>query len=211
MPTPSGTRPRSRVRQALHGLNGALYDHFGFPARYRGEIRWQGEHQPIAGVCSFEHARAVSPSLAVNRPLPERLKLPWDFFTYHVLALDDDTLLMLACVQFAGRPMLTGAYLRQLDGEQDRWTEAVIYEPLGYHDEPLVAPDGGVTRVADRFRWSFTDPVHGATDIEVLSDTPLHFGIGTGWIGGTRHHGTYRGHEISGRGYYEYADRRKPS
>jgi hypothetical protein len=113
-------------------------------------------------------------------------------FTYQVLALDPDTLLMLTYTTIAGRPLLTSAYLRQPGGEEGRWVQGVGYEPLAVHQEPLVAPDGNAMQVASSFRWTIPDGEAGTTEIVATADTPMMYGLGTGWIGGTHSRGTPR-------------------
>ncbi len=181
-----------------------VYDHIGFPAHYSGTISWAGTTEEIAGVCSFEYARGLSPQVIRDRSVPARLKLPWDMFSYQVIALDPQTLLMLAHTTVGGRPLLTSAYLRRPGGESSRWVHGVEYEPLAVFDQPLMGPDGRATQVVSSFRWTIRDDKRGATELAVVLDTPLV----AGWIGGAHFEGEHRGHAVEGRGYVEYADMR---
>jgi hypothetical protein len=186
----------------------AVYDHYGFPARYRGTFSWQGEQRPVHGILSLEHARAMTLSAIADRTVPNALKLPCDFFTYHVLAIAPDTLLMLTDVQALGVPVLTTAYVKAVDGSGSRHVHGVSFEVLEMGDEPELAPDGAATFVPSRFRWRITEDDRPTTEIVGTPDTRLIYGLGRGWLGGYRYEGQHRGVAVAGNAYFEYVDRR---
>jgi hypothetical protein len=188
----------------------AVYDHYGFPARYRGTLSWEGESRPIEGILSLEYARALSLSALVDRPIPNALKLPCDFFTYHVLALAPDMLLMLTDVQALGRSVLTTAHVRQLDGVATGDVGGVSFEVLATRGDPQFAPDRASTVLPSEFRWRITSRGTVRTEIIGRPDTELIYGLGRGWIGGYRYEGHHEGSRIDGHAYYEYIDRRRP-
>ncbi|MGI8863087.1 MAG: DUF6670 family protein [Solirubrobacteraceae bacterium] len=190
-------------------MRSALYDHVSLPARYSGTLRWQGERLAVSGLCSFEHAQGVSAISILNRAVPPALKLPVDLFTYQVLKVDADTLLLLTHVLIAGRQLLNSAYVKEVGGTQSSRFHGVECEILGSsRDAALIAPDGRSTLVPLRYRWRFGDPSEDGFELELTPDTPLIYGLGSGWIGGASYEGRFHGREIAGSAYYEHADRR---
>lgn len=183
---------------------GPIYDHIGLPARCSGGMTWRGEAQPVAGLCSFEHAQGMSTAALIDRPLPAALKLPCDRFIYQVLQLDADRLLLLTEVLVAGRPMIATAYLKELGGEQQRWVEGVHCAPAP-GGQSVAAPDGRPTVLPRSYGWR----LGGELELEVVPDTATIYGVGTGWIGGAEFHGSFRGEAVAGRAYCEYVDRRR--
>jgi hypothetical protein len=196
------------AKQITWFARSAVYDHYGFPARYCGTLSWRGEQQPVQGILSLEHARALSLSAIVDRPVPRALKLPCDFFTYHVLAIAPDTLLMLTEAHACGVAVLTTAYLKAVDGSGSRHVHGVSFEVLDLRDEPEVAPDGSATRLPRRFRWRITENLRATTEIIGTPDTALIYGLGRGWLGGYHYEGQHRGVAVEGNAYFEYVDRR---
>lgn len=186
-----------------------IYGHVGYPARFTGRIGWAGEETAISGLCSLEHARALTPHALVDRVLPERWKLPWDFFAYHVLVLDPATLLLLTRIGVAGRPAFSSAIVWREGEAVTRWCRDIDLTVLEHHRGPHVSPSGATGPVASRSRWRWTEPGGRSSEIEVRSDPMMHPGVGTGWIGGCAYSGTHRGAVVAGRGYVEFADRRR--
>lgn len=190
-------------------MRSPFYDHVGLPARYSGTLRWQGSDVDVAGLCSFEHAQGVTPVSIRDRAIPARLKLPVDLFTYHVIKVDPDTLLLLTHVLVGGRPMLSSAFVKQIGGEQSRRFDGIECEIYySSRDAPLIAPDGRTTPRPHGYLWRFGDPATDGLELELITDTPLIYGLGSGWIGGATYRGRFRGTEIAGSSYYEHADRR---
>lgn len=188
-------------------IRSAVYDHVGYPARYEGELTWQGETRPVSGVLSLEYARAASLAGFRDRVVPPRLKLPWNLFTYHVIKISPDTLLMLASCEAWGEHLSTTAYLKQVDGASERHPRNVEFDVLSYRDEEQVAPDGRRMKVPERFRWRILDE-DGAPSTEIVGsvDTELIYGLGRGWIGGYSYEGHHEGEAVSGDAYFEYVD-----
>jgi hypothetical protein len=179
-----------------------LYDHLGLPARYSGTVRFERETLDVAGVASFEYARAINLRTLFRR------RLPWDFFTYHVIAVDADTILLLTHTRAFGRAVITTAFVKTVGGEQRRVVAGVAIELGEPGEHSFTAPDGVETRVPGSFFWTL-DADHGpAFELEGVPDTEMIYGIGTGWIGGIRYRGELDGRELDARGYFEYIDRR---
>lgn len=188
-------------------ISSRIYDHIGFPARYRGTLSWEGDSQPIEGVLSFEHARGTTLTGFIDRPVAPPLKLQWNFFTYQVIKIKPDTLLMLVETAAWGRRMITSAYLKQVEGASKRWVRGVELEVLSQHDELHVAPDGFRMQTPCQFRWRIREP-DGAviTQLDCTTDTELIYGLGRGWLGGYRFTGHHEGEPVSGNGYLEWVD-----
>ena len=183
-----------------------VYDHVGFPGRYEGTLTWRGDTQPIRGLMSMEYARATSLTMLRDKPVPTAFKLPVNHFEWQVIKPADDTLLMFADASAFGKPMLTSAYVKHIDGGSGRHIDGVTHEILSYRPEPAIAPDGYATRIPAEFRWRIHDPDGTVrTEIVGVNDTDLIYGLGRGWIGGFSYHGRYEGDPVEGTAYLEYA------
>ncbi|HSW11502.1 MAG TPA: DUF6670 family protein [Solimonas sp.] len=217
-----GEYPRYRVRAEYAGfrldldirntdkvswfMKTPLYDHFSLLSQYSGQLRWRGKTSEVAGLCTFEYAACSSPYLLRDRPLPPALKLPLDFFTYQIINLDPREQLLLTKVCISGATAVSRIYLRSL--EQNGVRHPAEFEVLEYREEDGVAPDGRRMRLPQRFRWSAAgDDGEPLLELQGEVDTPFTFGLGSGYVGGYRYAGNYRGRKISGRGYIEYIDR----
>jgi hypothetical protein len=179
-----------------------VYDHLGLPARYAGTISFAGAVAEVAGVASYEYARAVNIRSVIRRTLP------WDFFTYHVVELDPDTLLLLTHTRALGRPLLTTAFVKSPGGEQRRIVSGISLELGPSEDPPRTAPDGVETSIPESFFWTRDSDGGPAFELEAIPDTEMIYGVGSGWIGGLRYRGEFDGRQIDARGYFEYVDRR---
>lgn len=183
-----------------------IYDHLGYPARYEGTLTWKGTTTRIRGVLSLEYARASALTSFHDRPVPSYLKLPVTHFEWQVIKLSPDTLLMFAESSAFGKPLLTSAYLKQIDGISERHIHNVTHEALSYLETPAVGPDGNLTRIPHQFRWRIHDPDgQVATEIVGTNDTDLVYGVGRGWLGGFTYTGTHHGTPVNGTAYMEYA------
>lgn len=72
----------------------------------------------VEGLGTFEYCRAMAPQNLFASPLPPRLKLPSDYFTYQILQLDDVTQVLLTEVQARGQSACLMAHLRTADGDR---------------------------------------------------------------------------------------------
>lgn len=189
---------------------GLFYEHIALVTRYRGTIEHGGATTEVAGLCTYEYARGTSPYLLRNRFLPQAAKLPWDVFSYQVIDLDADTQLLLAHVQVDQYPALTSAYLRVIGQRAHRLDADVHFRVTSTQARPAVGPDGHAMWLPETFAWRVRDR-RGRTlfAIDATVDTPMLFGIGTGYVGGYRWEGERDGRPASGRGYIEYVDRRR--
>jgi len=184
-----------------------IYDHISLLSTYQGHVTYQGETQQISGLCTFEHAACISPYLLRDRPIATPFKIPLDFFTYQIINLDDQTQLLLNDTRLNDVKIVSKAFLRGL--QQYNQSYDAVFEVLSYQAQPARSPDGILMRLPQTFQWVITDAqgqviltLHGTVD------TPLTYGLGSGYVGGYRYQGQHAGQAIQGRGYIEYIDRR---
>lgn len=93
-------------------IRSPVYDHLSLLATFSGSV----DGTEVAGLCTVEYARFMSPQSLSAKPLPEPLKLPIDFFTYQIINIDDRTQLLLTDVRAAGVTACRLAHVRSLDG-----------------------------------------------------------------------------------------------
>lgn len=187
--------------------HGPLYQHISLMTRYEGQIESNGQTQSVSGLCTWEHFRSISLHLHHNRLLPRRAKLPGDFFTYQVINLDRDTQLLLTYVTALDRPLITAVYERVAGQGSRRLDGEVRFQVRTTQAEVAVAPDGSEMKLPQTFRWTVTG---GGREMEIEAhvDTPMLYGLCTGYVGGYRWEGQFKGRPVSGRGYIEYIDQR---
>lgn len=185
----------------------AVYNHLSLLTRYEGTIDSEGVQQQVSGLCTYEYARGVSPHNVVNKPIPFSKKIPWDFFTYQVIDLDEDTQLCLTHCRGLNYPILTAAYIRTTQGVSRGIEGSVRFQVLSVEDELVVDPDGIHMLRPKTFRWTIEDKHQEySLTIEATVDTNWLYGLGRGYIAGYEWHGTKNGKATTGRGYVEYVD-----
>lgn len=220
----SGTYPDFRLRTSRPGFKVDLaltatgeatwftrspqYTHIVLMTRYQGSITHEGIATDVAGLCTFEYASGFFPTMIMNRPLPAPLKLPYDFFNYHVLNLDEDTQLLLAVAGMLGDTCLTTvAYERVAGSGSRRLGDSVRFEVIEFAPDTVTGLDGRPMHVPSKIRWTIREQETVIGVINESVDTQwLYAGMGN--IAGCTYSGTYRGADLAGRGYLEYSDRR---
>lgn len=183
-----------------------VYDHISMLATYQGDFCYQGQTQHVTGLCTFEHAACISPYLLHDRPLATHLKVPVDFFTYQIINLDDQTQLLLNDTRLCDEVIVSKAFVRGLD--QYNQSYVAEFEVLADQPDEAVSPDGVHMRLPQVFRWVIYDQDRIMAVINAEIDTPMTYGLGSGYVGGYRYTGQYQHRAIEGRGYIEYIDRR---
>ncbi|WP_433654383.1 DUF6670 family protein [Nocardia sp. CA-128927] len=180
-----------------------VYDHLSLLVEYTGSISVAGRRSEVSGLGTYEYAACAGLHGLVDRPLSASTKVPLDFFSYHVIGVDERSQLLLADTHVLGAPLATMAYFRSLD--DDTWVthEGVRFEVTEYAAEPATDPFGQKMRLPTRFTWTAADVlvVHG------IVDSPPRYGVGRGYIIGYSCEGNYRGRPFDARGYMEYIDR----
>lgn len=206
-----------RLSIALHAtdkvtwfLKTPVYDHLSLLCEYEGALEYQGDRTIVAGLCTYEYAACPSPYLLRDRALPDRAKLPLDFFTYQIVNLAEDGLqLLLSQVRVAGNLAVNKVYVRGLDAYTRTWKDAQVrFDVMQYREPAERTPDGRSMALPERFAWTVRDAGCEVLRIEAVADTPYTYGLGSGFMGGYRYEGTFRDRTIGGRGYIEYIDRR---
>lgn len=190
-------------------LKTPVYDHLSLLCDYQGTLEWKGTRTEIAGQCTYEYAACPSPYLVRDRPLPRALKLPVDFFTYQIINLEDGVQLLLTQIGIAGNLAVSKVYVRGRD-EYNRTYLAAEFDVIRYREPAERTPDGRRMNLPDQFEWRVAaDDGTEVLSIRCTCDTPFTYGLGSGYVGGYRYEGEFRGLEIGGRGYIEYIDRRE--
>ncbi|MBM7461148.1 DUF6670 family protein [Rhodococcus coprophilus] len=185
-----------------------VYKHFGLLTEYAGAITHGGSTVDVEGLCSFEYGACPSPYLVRDAPLPASFKAPLDYFVYQIVNLDADNQILLSRYSIGGTPLMTTALHRSRDRYGTRF-EDVSFEVLALRDAPEPTPYGIPMDVPSETRFL----VAGADgrpwlDLHATMDTNFTFGLGSGFVTGFVYTAIWRGAEISGRGYFEFIDRR---
>ncbi|MDO3645863.1 DUF6670 family protein [Nocardia mangyaensis] len=221
--TISGTYPDFRLRSMRPGFETDLeftatgdvtwftkrpyYTHVGLLSRYRGTITHGGEPTVVTGLCSVEYGKGHTPTMILNRPVPTKLKAPFDFFTYHVLNLDADSQLLLVGTGMGDTPLVMLAFERTVGGGSWRLGTSVRFEVIEFQNEPFVGPDGESMAMPASFRWTIRDGNQTLTTLDGTVDTQWLY-AGVNIVAGYTYTARHKGRQIGGRGYVEYSDRR---
>jgi hypothetical protein len=186
-----------------------FYQHISHLVKYEGSITYQGIESKVSGLGTWEYWKSISMSAPLNTIIPRALKLPADFFTYQVLTLDQDTQLLLGYITLLDKPITTFAMLRGKGGESTHLDADVHFKVLTVQDEPALGEDGNLMTLPETFQWIVTAKNGQCLfEINATVDTPMLFGLATGYVGGYHWQGTRDGNAYSGRGYIEYIDQR---
>ncbi len=187
-------------------VRNAVYDHLSLLATCSGKITHAGKTTPINSLCTFEYARSASPHLVMDQVLPERWKLPADFFTYQIINLDQSTQLLLTDVRALGKTAFKGVHVRTLRGDAEVHVKDVAFEVTAYQDDLVIAPDGRTMRLPKTFSWKVREGSETVLDIRCTIDSPWRFGHGRGYVASYNYEGQFRDRAHAGNGYIEYID-----
>ncbi|WP_408896654.1 DUF6670 family protein [Nocardioides sp. R1-1] len=187
-----------------------VYRHLSLLTHYDGTVTHDGVVHRVSGECAFEHARAMGPYTVTARELRHPwLRMALDFFTYHVIDLNDGRQLLLARVDAEGRIAMSAAFLRSPGGTSRALVDGVDFAVEEYLPDMAVTPDGAPMRLPARFSWRTTSSSPVDIHIEGAVDTPFSWGLGNGYVGGFSFTGSADGSAVAGdTGYVEYIDRR---
>ena len=179
-----------------------LYQHFSILARYRGSVSSRAERWNIDGLGTIEYGRCVTPQALMSRPVPPRLRLPIDFFTYQIVRIDAATQVLLTNVCAAGGTACLTAHIRSTTGSAEVVEQGMRFTVVSYRDTPAVDPAGRRMRVPREIEWF----VPGYGTICGTVDSTLRYGHGLGYVGSYAFTGTWSGSEVAGSGYLEWVD-----
>ncbi len=220
----SGTYPSFRLQSARPGFETDLeitatgdvtwftkrpyYTHLALLSRYRGTLTHNGHRTEVSGLCSFEYGKGHFPTMILDKPLPAKLKAPFDFFTYHVLNLDESTQLLLVGTGIGSDvPLALFATECTANSGPQRIGHSVRFEVTRFQGEPIIGPDGESMAMPAAFTWTIRDGNRVVSTINGTVDTQwLYAGVNS--IAGYVYTADHKGRTITGRGYIEYSDRR---
>ncbi|MFI5501911.1 DUF6670 family protein [Nocardia asteroides] len=174
-------------------LRGGLYDHWSLLCRYEGTVTYYGKTTEIAGLNTLEYARGAD------------VALPFTFFTYHILNIDEVTqVLMTEVLGPLGVPVQRSVYVRSLDDHGGTYENDFRHEVHQAEPTPRRTPNGRSMSLATDFSWRVDDE-HGAELIHIDGTTndDYVYGMAGGYVGSYRYTGRFRGLPVDGTGYIE--------
>ncbi|MGO3325082.1 MAG: DUF6670 family protein [Gordonia sp. (in: high G+C Gram-positive bacteria)] len=187
-----------------------IYRHFTLLCAYEGQIALtdSGERQQVKGMCTFEYGTGYLPYMDLPRPLPKALKIPADFFSYHVIAIDHETQLV-ACVMGAFGDLTAGMAgdIRTAEDGSRRLGISSTFEVTTFDSKPISYHGRSRMVMPSTFRWTFVESDGSTSYIDGEVDTQWLY-AGMGYIAGYRWSGVIDGLPRDGRAYTEYSDRR---
>jgi len=175
---------------------GGIYDHWALLCEYTGQIEQNGVTTPLQGLCTFEYARAAN------------LPLPFKFFTYQILNIDERTQVLMVEVRGPLNAVLQQrVYVRSLDDYGGAYTRGFDFTVSELEAEPVTRPDGLAMRLPRLFSWRVDDE-SGAEliTIEATANGDFKYGMAGGYAGSYQYSGRFKGQSINGTGYIEYID-----
>jgi hypothetical protein len=179
-----------------------VYDHLSLFVEYDGWVAGADQRTTVSGLGTFEYAACLGLHGLADRRFSPSAKAPLDFFSYHVISVDESSQLLLVDLHVLGAPLATMAYYRSL--VDDTWVThtGVRFVVTQHAQEPVTDASGRQMRLPDRFTWSAGDVL----TVQGSIDSPPRFGVGRGYILGYSCQGEYRGRPFQSRGYMEYID-----
>jgi hypothetical protein len=205
--TLSARRPEARVELTLTPTSAVshfahipgVYDHWSVLCEAEGTFTAGSDSFTRKTLCTYEYARAMN------------LPLPFLFFTYQILNIDEQTqVLMSEVLGPAGLPVHRIVYIRRVDGTATTHTRGYKHTVGEYCPDPLTTPDGHNMRMPKRFGWRVAgDDGADLVTVDGTCNDDFAYGLGTGYVGSYRYTGRFRGAPITGTGYIEWIDRRK--
>ena len=196
----------SLTDQVSYFVKTPVYEHLSLLASYSGTIEDDSGLHPVRGIGTFEYARFLTHQSLTSHPLPARLKLPADFFTYQIVNLGPNTQVLLTDVRARGRIACRLAHLRVLGTTTDVYPNTRM-DVLEYRDTAMVDELGRRMTVPQRFQWTVTNRDNSPVlTLDCVVDSPLRYGHGRGYVGAYTFQGTYLGQPVDGSGYLEWVD-----
>ena len=186
-----------------------IYRHYSFLCQYEGTIATKGSAaQQVSGTCTFEYGTGYAPFMDLPRMLPTPLKIPADFFTYHVVDLGPGEQIVACTLGAFGRlTALMGADLRQVGTGVRRIGTEAEFVVTEFASAPTSYDGRSEMLLPVTFTWSFTHDDGTTSYIDGTVDTEWLY-AGMGYIAGYHWRGEIEGRTRTGRAYLEYSDRR---
>lgn len=217
--------PSVHLRSTLDDLNVALdlhctddiswvadseiYRHYSLLCQYEGTIASKDSAaQQVSGTCTFEYGIGYAPFMDLPRMLPTPLKIPADFFTYHVLDLGPgEQIVACALGAFGRHTALMGADIRQVGTGVRRIGVEAEFTVAEFASVPTSYDGRAEMVLPTAFTWRFTHDDGTTSYIDGTVDTHWLY-AGMGYIAGYHWHGEIEGRTRTGQAYLEYSDRR---
>ncbi|MDR3660460.1 MAG: hypothetical protein P4L86_08680 [Mycobacterium sp.] len=188
------------TNQVSYFVKTPIYDHLSLLAPYHGVVNGT----EVSGLGTFEYARIRTHQGFLRRPMPAKLKLPLDFFTYQIINLDERTQVLLTDVRARGRTACRLAHVRVLGGETEVYTD--VHFAVTEYGDPQVDDRGAPMRCPRKFNWSVRDGGREVLALVGTVDSPWRLGHGPGYAGAYSYTGTWRSESVSGSAYLEWID-----
>lgn len=179
-------------------LAGGLYDHWALLCQYDGYLEQDGQKTRVQGLCTYEYARAAN------------VNLPFSFFTYHILNIDEKTQVLLVEVLGPLNVVVQQrVYVRSLDDHGGIYSKGFDLKVQQYAPERVTTPNGLSMRLPRRFSWKVNDNAGAPLiQVECISNDDFKYGMAGGYAGSYRYKGLFKGQPIESVGYIEYLDPR---
>ncbi|MEV6072383.1 DUF6670 family protein [Nocardia sp. NPDC052001] len=175
-------------------VRGGLYDHWSLLCQYDGAVTYDGRTMELSGLNTLEYARGAD------------VALPFSFFTYQIINIDDTTqVLMTEVLGPLGVPVQQAVYVRSLHDHGGTYEDNFVFDVHRLEPAARRTPNGLSMRLATEFTWSVDDE-HGneLIEIQAVTNDDYVYGMAGGYVGSYRYTGRFRGAPIDGTGYIEY-------
>ena len=174
----------------------SFLEYWSMPCHFSGEIRYQGQMYLIDQVGTFEYARTI--------PLPY---LPLYFFTYQVIALDANQILLLSQIRNnLNKVVQSQLCLTNLNTLQStKFDHHVKFNVLRVYPA-ITTPNHQTMYLPREFIWQYQDN-ENQIQVKANSRGDFKFGAGAGYVGSFHYEVNINGTIYVGeQGYCEYID-----
>jgi len=168
------------------------YDHYSILCKYDGYVEKDGAKITVNGLCTFEYARGTN------------LSLPFRFFTYQILNIDEKTQVLLVEVLGPFDVIVQQrVYVRSLDDHGQVYSRDFRFEVHEYLANQAITPEGFSMKLPKKFTWSVNDDAgNEIIYVEGMSNNDFCYGMAAGYAGSYTYKGRFKGKAISGDGGY---------
>ncbi len=179
-------------------MRGGLYDHWSLLCEYEGTIRNGDSTIELSGLNTLEYARGV------------KVNLPFTFFTYQIINIDEETqVLMVETRGPGGLPLQQAIYVRSLTDHGGVYEKGFRFEIERLEAEPRQTPNGLSMHLAKEFTWRVNDERGGELiEINGVTNDDYVYGMAGGYVGSYQYTGRFRGEPITGTAYIEHVGTR---
>lgn len=182
-------------------IRGGLYQHWSLLCKYDG---WVND-TAVSGLATFEYARGVGTESVPGRWKPT---VPAEFFTYHVINIDERTQVLYAELRGPfGVVIARSLYVRGLTESASEYPDALLV--VRSHEE-RDTPTGRPMALPVEFHLGARDDSgRPLLDLDARCTGDWAYGLGAGFVGSHTYDATFRGEPVTGTAYIEYVDLRR--